>query len=176
MPDPTAPANATLASSTLTGISAVSPADIWAVGSYALSGTVLTGLTLTMHHDGHRVDRGPEPELSRRYRVQPGPHRPERGGRGRTQRVWAVGTIFTTDGANAARSSGASHPQVNLPPAVDLTTCRPPRPRGWRTVAVGRRSRSADVAPVGKEGTDFGSKVPGVLPRGSMSVHVTATR
>lgn len=62
MPDPTPPA--TLASSTLTGISAVSPADIWAVGSYALSGTVLTGLTLTMHHDGTAWTVVPSPRRS----------------------------------------------------------------------------------------------------------------
>jgi hypothetical protein len=52
-PDPVPPAGSTLASAALTGLSALSPTDIWAVGSYSvLHGTVSDSFTLTEHYDG----------------------------------------------------------------------------------------------------------------------------
>jgi hypothetical protein len=52
---PQPPAGETLAGSTLTGISALSPSNIWAVGSFGTTkGTVSNSYTLTEHYDGVR--------------------------------------------------------------------------------------------------------------------------
>lgn len=52
-PTPVPPAGSTFAGATITGLSALSPNDIWAVGSFsALHGTVLDTFTLTEHFDG----------------------------------------------------------------------------------------------------------------------------
>jgi hypothetical protein len=109
VPDPTPPVGGTLASAMLTGVSAVSPTDIWAVGSYSLGGIALTGLTLTMHYDGTAwtVVRSPNipggttfnPERTVLNAVAAAGH----------SDVWAVGNIFTTDGTNAAAKAEVMH-------------------------------------------------------------------
>jgi hypothetical protein len=109
VPDPTPPAGSTLASALLTGVSAVSPTDIWAVGSYALGGIALTGLTLTMHYNGTAWTVVPSPNI-------PGgtTFNPERtvlngvAAAGHND-VWAVGNIFTTDGTNGAAKAEVMH-------------------------------------------------------------------
>ncbi len=109
VPDPTPPAGNTLASAQLTGVSAVSPTDIWAVGSYSLGGIALTGLTLTMHYDGTAWTVVPSPNI-------PGgtTFNPERtvlngvAAAGHSD-VWAVGNIFTTDGTNGAAKAEVMH-------------------------------------------------------------------
>jgi hypothetical protein len=109
VPDPTPPAGSTLASAQLTGVSAVSSTDIWAVGSYSLGGIALTGLTLTMHYDGTawRVVSSPNipggttfnPERTVLNGVAAAGHND----------VWAVGNIFTTDGTNGAAKAEVMH-------------------------------------------------------------------
>jgi hypothetical protein len=109
VPDPTPPAGATLASSTLTGISALSPTDIWAVGSYALAGTALTGLSLTMHYDGTAWTVVPSPNVPGGTVLNPA--RTVLNGVAATgpSDAWAVGNTFTTDGTNMPDRTVAMH-------------------------------------------------------------------
>jgi hypothetical protein len=65
-PDPVPPAGTTLAGSTLTGVSAKSPTDIWAVGSFSVShGTVLDTFTLTEHFNGVAWKVVPSPNVAK---------------------------------------------------------------------------------------------------------------
>ncbi|MBO3747772.1 hypothetical protein J5X84_16965 [Streptosporangiaceae bacterium NEAU-GS5] len=94
LPAPVIPAGTTLQSSTLTGISAASPTDIWAVGNISvLSGTTARGRTLAMHYDG------------RTWRVTPTrdatvPDTLNAVTAVASNDVWAVGNTFKTDGTN----------------------------------------------------------------------------
>ena len=100
-PAPVPPAGETLAGSVLTGISALSPTDIWAVGSFTTAaGTVSNTYTLTEHYDGAtwRVVASPNPA----------PRHPLNGTRQvlkavtavGSSDVWAVGnTIDTASGS-----------------------------------------------------------------------------
>jgi hypothetical protein len=64
-PDPVVKAGSSLASATLTGISATSPSDIWAVGSYTtVTGTVVDSFTLTEHFDGTSWKIVPSPNVA----------------------------------------------------------------------------------------------------------------
>jgi len=109
VPDPTPPAKATLASSTLTGISALSPTDIWAVGSYSLGGIALTGLTLTMHYDGTAWSVVPSPNIPGGTTFNPERTVLNAVAAAGHDDVWAVGNIFTTDGTNGAAKTEVMH-------------------------------------------------------------------
>jgi hypothetical protein len=83
-PDPVVAPGSTLGSATLTGVSAVSSTDIWAVGSYAtVTGTVVDAFTLTEHYDGVRWTIVPSPN--------PAPRHPLNGARQVLNAVAAVG-------------------------------------------------------------------------------------
>jgi hypothetical protein len=100
-PDPVPPAGSTLGSASLTGVSAVSARDIWAVGSYSVvHGTTVDTFTLTEHFDGSVWRVVPSPNVAR-------PH-PLNGARQvlnavtvvSSADVWAVGqTIDTASGS-----------------------------------------------------------------------------
>ena len=100
-PDPVPPAGSTLASVVLTGLSALSPTDMWAVGSYSvLHGTTSDSFTLTEHYDGTAWKIVPSPN--------PAPRHPLNGTRQVLNSVtvvshtdaWAVGqTIDTPSGS-----------------------------------------------------------------------------
>jgi hypothetical protein len=100
-PNPTVPSGSTLSGATLTGISALSPTNIWAVGSYStLTGTVGDTFTLTEHYDGTAWTIVPSPN--------PAPRSPLNGARQvlnavaavGSADVWAVGnTIDTASGS-----------------------------------------------------------------------------
>jgi hypothetical protein len=109
VPDPVIPAGASLASSMLTGVSAVSSTDIGAVGSYALGGTALTGSTLTMHYDGTSWRVVPSPNIPGGTRFNPERTVLNAVAAAGHNDVWAVGNIFTTDGTNAAARAEVMH-------------------------------------------------------------------
>ncbi|MFL6076206.1 MAG: hypothetical protein ACJ73S_22675 [Mycobacteriales bacterium] len=93
-PNPTVPTGTTASGAVLTGISAVSPTDIWAVGSVALlAGTDVRGVTLTEHYDGRSWSVVPSPNATVRNVlngvVATGPND-----------VWAVGDTIDTTGTN----------------------------------------------------------------------------
>jgi hypothetical protein len=61
-PDPVIKSGSAFASATLTGISALGPNDIWAVGSYStVTGTVSDSFTLVEHYNGSRWTIVPSP-------------------------------------------------------------------------------------------------------------------
>jgi len=65
-PDPVPPAGSTFAGATLTGLTAISATDIWAVGSFnAAHGTVVDTFTLTEHFDGVRWTVVPSPNVAK---------------------------------------------------------------------------------------------------------------
>ncbi|HEV8172348.1 MAG TPA: hypothetical protein VGP91_01750 [Actinoplanes sp.] len=87
-PDPAVKAGSTLASSTLTGVSALSPSDIWAVGSYSVvTGTVSDAFTLIEHYNGVAWSIVPSPNLAPRSSLN-----------GARQVLNAVAMISKTDG------------------------------------------------------------------------------
>ena len=100
-PAPSPPVGTTLAGSVLTGISAVAPTDIWAVGSFSVSsGTTVDTLTLTMHYDGTAWRVVPSPNVAVRHPLNGA--RQVLGGveAVRHDDVWAVGnTIDTASGS-----------------------------------------------------------------------------
>jgi hypothetical protein len=94
-PNPTVPPGTTVASATLTSISAVSPNDIWAVGSFTVSGgfSRFQNFTLVEHFDG------------KFWSVVPSPTDPKAGTNNGVLNgvvavgandVWAVGDTFDT--------------------------------------------------------------------------------
>jgi hypothetical protein len=100
-PDPVVKPGSAFGSATLTGISALSPTDIWAVGSYStVTGTVVDTFTLTEHYNGTAWTIVPSPN--------PAPRHPLNGAQQvlnsvaaiGTGDVWAVGqTIDTATGS-----------------------------------------------------------------------------
>jgi len=100
-PCPVAAGRHDLAGSVLTGISAVAPTDIWAVGSFSVSsGTTVDSLTLTMHYDGTAWRVVPSPNVAVRHPLNGA--RQVLGGveAVRHDDVWAVGnTIDTASGS-----------------------------------------------------------------------------
>ena len=69
-PNPVPPAGETLAGSVLTGISATSPTDMWAVGSFStLAGTVANTYTFTEHFNGNSWTVVPSPNPAPRSRL-----------------------------------------------------------------------------------------------------------
>jgi hypothetical protein len=110
-PDPVAPTGSTLSSVTLSGISALSANDIWAVGNYStLTGVVRDVYTLTMHWNGTAWSVLPSPN--------PGTRSPLNGQQQVLNGVveiapndaWAVGnTIDTVSGSFQAEKPIAFH-------------------------------------------------------------------
>jgi hypothetical protein len=110
-PDPVGPAGSTLNNVTLTGISARSASDIWAVGNYStLTGVVRDVFTLTMHWNGTAWSVVPSPN--------PGTRSPVNGQQQVLNGVveisptdaWAVGnTIDTVSGSFQAEKPIAFH-------------------------------------------------------------------
>lgn len=109
VPDPVLPAGQTLASSMLTGISAISPTDIWAVGSYSLGGTALTGLSLTMHYNGVAWSVVKSPNVTGGTRFNPARTVLNSVTAIAPNDVWAVGNTFTTDGTNEPDAAVSMH-------------------------------------------------------------------
>jgi hypothetical protein len=109
VPDPTPPVNSTIASSLLTGISANSPTDIWAVGSYTLSGITPTGFTLTMHYDGTAWTVVPSPNIPGGTTFNPERTVLNAVAAAAPNDVWAVGYILSTDGTNQPSKAEVMH-------------------------------------------------------------------
>jgi hypothetical protein len=100
VPDPVPPAGNPLASSMLTGISAVSPTDIWAVGNFVYGGVVQGEHTLTMHYDGTAWSVVASPDIGGGTSLNP--QRTELAGVAAAgpADVWAVGRTFNIDGGS----------------------------------------------------------------------------
>jgi hypothetical protein len=152
VPDPAVPAGSTLASSTLTGVAATSPTDIWAVGSYAVSGTALTGKTLTMHYDGTAWTVVPSPSPSGGTTLNPLRTVLNSVTAISPTDVWAVGNTFTTDGTNLPDKVVSMH--WNGTAWRLVSTANP----GTNAVLTGVSARSAtDVWAVGYHDDRSGS-------------------
>jgi len=100
-PNPVPPAGETLAGSVLTGISAISPTDLWSVGSFStLAGTVSNTYTLTEHFDGLRWSVVPSPNPAPRSQFNGAGQVLKAVAAVGTSNVWAVGdTIDTATGS-----------------------------------------------------------------------------
>lgn len=113
---PKPPAGETLAGRTLTGISALSASNIWAVGSFStVAGTVSNSYTLTEHYDGVRWTVVASPN--------PAPRSPFNGAQQvlkavtavAATNIWAVGNTIDT-------ASGSFLPDKSLVLHYDGTT------------------------------------------------------
>jgi hypothetical protein len=100
-PDPVPPAGSTFAGATLTGISATSASDIWAVGSFsAAHGTVVDTFTLTEHFDGARWKVVSSPNVAKPNQFNGARQVLNAVAARGTGDVWAVGqTIDTATGS-----------------------------------------------------------------------------
>jgi hypothetical protein len=106
-PDPVIKAGSGFASATLTGISALAPNDMWAVGTYStVTGTVLDSFTLVEHYNGSTWSVVPSPN--------PAPRHPLNGARQTLNAVkmvsstdgWAVGNTFDTASGSFQPNNG----------------------------------------------------------------------
>jgi hypothetical protein len=106
-PDPVLKSGSGFASATLTGISALAPNDIWAVGTYStVTGTVLDSFTLVEHYNGSSWSVVPSPN--------PAPRHPLNGARQTLNAVkmvsptdgWAVGNTFDTASGSFQANGG----------------------------------------------------------------------
>jgi hypothetical protein len=100
-PNPAPPAGETMAGSVLTGISATSPTDMWAVGSFStVAGTVANTYTLTEHFNGLNWTVVPSPDPAPRSRLNGARQVLKAVTAVGSGNVWAVGnTIDTASGS-----------------------------------------------------------------------------
>jgi len=100
-PDPVPPAGSAFAGATLTGLSATSASDVWAVGSFsAAHGTVVDSFTLTEHFDGVRWKVVPSPNVAKPNQFNGARQVLSAVAARSTGDVWAVGwTIDTATGS-----------------------------------------------------------------------------
>jgi hypothetical protein len=155
-PDPVLKSGSSFASSTLTGISAISPSDIWAVGTYSVvTGTVSDSFTLVEHYNGSTWSIVASPN--------PAPRHPLNGARQTLNAVrmvsstdgWAVGNTFDTASGSFQPNGGLILHWNGLSWSVDST----PVIASMNVISGISGASSSDLWAVG-EGLDTSGSIP----------------